>query len=84
MVKWGLVRWPGPHLLHGLVEEVEDAVLVLGLPPALHVVLQEPQHTAGWDQKQGLESQKPSDKYTPHPHPHSRRRILKGRRRYPL
>ena len=39
MVKWGLVRWSGPHLLHVLIEKVEDAVLVLGVPPALHVVV---------------------------------------------
>ena len=45
MVKWGLGRWPGPHLLHVLIEEVEDAVLVLGVPPALHVVVPgAPQH----------------------------------------
>ena len=67
MVKWGLVRWPGPHLLHGLVEEVEDAVLVLGLPPALHVVLQEPQHTARWDQNRAVSHRNPVTSTLPIP-----------------
>lgn len=84
MVKWGLVRWPGPHLLHVLVEEIEDAVLVLGLPPALHVVVPGAPAYCRMRSEQGRESQKPSDKYTPHPHRGPRRRILKGGRRYPL
>lgn len=45
-----------PHLLHVLIEEVEDAVLVLGVPPAPHVVVPGAPAHCRRDEKQGMQS----------------------------